>query len=412
MDETVSPVLISWGLGADSTRILVEFLEDPAAHGLTPDLRECVVIVALTGEEWPDTMDLAEQHILPLLARHHVRLVQVARGGPSDSDGIAVLSDTRTPSRLFRRGPWALSDELGPTGTVPQYASKKRFCSIKFKGWVMDQWAAREFGTMAYRHVIGYEANETDRAERDYTYASQTRRPWYPLIDWELDRTQILQGLEERFGVVWPKSYCTMCPYPAVRASVDAHLARCRAFPELAAAVLRLESNAIALNPRSTLYRDVSLKQLLHNDGNTAALNAFEHERSAAQWAVYEVRRVYFAGRSDHCRANHGKSCPRPGPWCREPLRKGPAWRSVRSIHHGTHTEVMQHLHDEGRASDSPVVTIDGIPRMRFAERGETYPTAEGFLVAAPAGMVDKQRDGFEAAWQKVTSFGALLLTP
>ncbi|MFD7866996.1 hypothetical protein [Streptomyces sp. NPDC059783] len=50
MDETVSPILISWGLGADSTRILVEFLEDPAAHGLTPDLRECVVIVALTGE--------------------------------------------------------------------------------------------------------------------------------------------------------------------------------------------------------------------------------------------------------------------------------------------------------------------------------------------------------------------------
>ncbi|MFE3498083.1 hypothetical protein [Streptomyces sp. NPDC059175] len=125
-------------------------------------------------------------------------------------------------------------------------------------------------------------------------------------------------------------------PVPAVRASVDAHLARCRAFPELAAAVLRLESNAMALNSRSILYRDVSLKQPLHNDGNTADLDAFERERSAAQWAVYEVRRVYFAGRSEHCRSTHGKSCSRPGPWCREPFRKGPAWRSVRSIQQGT----------------------------------------------------------------------------
>ncbi|MGA4867315.1 hypothetical protein ACPB9J_32295 [Streptomyces lavendulocolor] len=60
MDETVSPILISWGLGADCTRILVEFLEDPTTHGLTPDLRELIVIVALTGEEWPDAMDLAD----------------------------------------------------------------------------------------------------------------------------------------------------------------------------------------------------------------------------------------------------------------------------------------------------------------------------------------------------------------
>ncbi|MFG3287300.1 hypothetical protein ACGF3G_00560 [Streptomyces sp. NPDC048179] len=408
MSDTPIPVLVSWGLGADSTAILTQFLDDPAGHGLTPDLSECTVIVALTGEEWPDTMDLAERHILPLLARRRVRLVQVARGGPSDTDGIVVLSDTRTPDRLHRRGPWALTDELGPTGTVPQFAAKRRLCSIKFKGWVMDQWAAAEYGAQAYRHVIGYEANEAGRAERDYTYASPTRRPWYPLIDWDWARPRILDHLLERFGVVWPKSYCTMCPYPVARASLNAHLARCRTFPELAAAVLRLESNAVALNPRSTLYRDGSLMGHIRADGNTAALDAYERDQAATDWAAYEVRRVFFAGRSDHCRTVHGTSCRRPGPWCRDPFRKGPAWRSVRTVHRGDRDAVLAHLEAEAAEMDAPTISVNGITRVPFHERGETYPGAEGYLVAAPAGVVDKARDGFDAMWDKVTSFGAL----
>ncbi|WP_030237188.1 hypothetical protein [Streptomyces sp. NRRL S-350] len=44
-DQTV----LCWGLGADSTAILVRMLEDPVAFGLRPDLSDLIVINAVTG---------------------------------------------------------------------------------------------------------------------------------------------------------------------------------------------------------------------------------------------------------------------------------------------------------------------------------------------------------------------------
>lgn len=399
-----SPTVLSWGLGADSTAIIAGFCEDPAAYGLRPDLSDLVVITALTGDEWPDTMALAERHVLPLLRRHRVRLVQVARGGRADSDGVAVMSDTRGPEVMHRRGPWALSDELTSTGTVPQVASGRRICSIKFKGWVIDSWCAAEFGDRPYRHVIGYEAGETRRARRDQTYTSATRRPWYPLIEWGWDRARILRHLAEEFGVPeWPKSYCAQCPFPGVAASLDKHLARCREFPELAATVLRMERVAMSLNHRSTLFADGSLMAHIRRDGNTAALDAFEDGLDTTAWCLYEVRRIYFAARTADCRASHGQTCRDPQPSCRDPYTKGTAWRSVRARHTGTRADVRDQLARQADAMDEVVIAVDGIARARFREPGETYPTGEGFLVAAPAGVADKERPGFEDRWAAVT---------
>ncbi|WP_237409433.1 transposase [Streptomyces sp. M2CJ-2] len=70
-------LVISWGLGGDSTAHLVKMLEDPAAHGV--DLARTMVLHELTGSEWPTTRAHAEQFVLPLLCEHRVRLVQVSR---------------------------------------------------------------------------------------------------------------------------------------------------------------------------------------------------------------------------------------------------------------------------------------------------------------------------------------------
>ncbi|MFE7779382.1 hypothetical protein ACFU5O_37090 [Streptomyces sp. NPDC057445] len=51
------PTVLSYGLGADSTAILLMFLADPAAHGPEPDLSDLVVVHAITGDEFVDSLD-------------------------------------------------------------------------------------------------------------------------------------------------------------------------------------------------------------------------------------------------------------------------------------------------------------------------------------------------------------------
>lgn len=42
--------VLSYGLGADSTAILLMYLADPVAHGLEPDLSDLIVVHAVTGD--------------------------------------------------------------------------------------------------------------------------------------------------------------------------------------------------------------------------------------------------------------------------------------------------------------------------------------------------------------------------
>ncbi|WP_329449071.1 hypothetical protein OG906_41355 (plasmid) [Streptomyces sp. NBC_01426] len=42
--------VLTWGLGADSTAEILMFLNNPAAHGLEPDLSDLVIVHAVTGD--------------------------------------------------------------------------------------------------------------------------------------------------------------------------------------------------------------------------------------------------------------------------------------------------------------------------------------------------------------------------
>jgi hypothetical protein len=118
--------------------------------------------------------------MLPLLRKHNVRLVEVARNRPTKRDGITVLQDTRQPRRLHLDGVFKLSDENRVTGTMPQLSGVRK-CSVHAKGEVLDAAIADEIaaGHVApgYRHVIAYAAEELDRVEKDNSYTTNARTP-------------------------------------------------------------------------------------------------------------------------------------------------------------------------------------------------------------------------------------------
>ncbi|MER6126562.1 hypothetical protein ABT173_28885 [Streptomyces sp. NPDC001795] len=443
--------MLSYGLGADSTAILLMFLEDPVRYGLEADLSDLVVVHAVTGNEWPDSLSYVDRLVLPLLAERRVRVVQIARMGRHDADGVLVLDDSRSPRRIHQAGPWRLSDWLITGGTVPQMASGRRTCSIKFKGWCLDHWAAAEFGQSVFRRVIGYHAGERSRMEKDSAIQDRLNEkagrvicvPYYPLVDAGMDRAAVEAFVRDRLGEPIKKSYCTFCPFSGVCASRDRHEERLREHPELAADALVMEYASMALNEPMSLYGTRSLYQQLTEDArNDEVLTAFETRLDALPFSLYEVRRVYLPGRTKDCRTHHGDRCARPRWWCRTKRTtacrrrhpayaigddgertelppqcaggdpgcrgeqaKGQAWRSVRTVWEGSRwdAELMLLL----RAREAGVRLRAGesshIKRVHYLEPGEGYPTAAAYVVAAPSGADDKHRDSFERRWTEVT---------
>lgn len=87
-------VILSYGMGVESTAIILRWLEDPASRDF--DLTDLIIITAMTGDEFADTGRLVEEHILPRLRQHGVRYVQVARGGRLQEEGVAILDDSQS----------------------------------------------------------------------------------------------------------------------------------------------------------------------------------------------------------------------------------------------------------------------------------------------------------------------------
>ena len=92
-------IYLSWGMGVESNAILTRWLTDPKSRDFS--LEELTVITAQTGDEHTDTKTYCETHILPLLRKNRIRLVQVARSGRFEEDGIEILDDSMHPRTLY-----------------------------------------------------------------------------------------------------------------------------------------------------------------------------------------------------------------------------------------------------------------------------------------------------------------------
>jgi hypothetical protein len=382
--------VINWGLGADSTAYLARILTDPSAYGI--DLERTAVLYMATGSEWPETRMLVEEFMLPLLREHGVRFVQLSRSGQLKAAGITVLDDSRRPERLFARGPWTLWDELESVGTVPQQAGTRK-CSLRAKGEVGDRWLMQVMGGRPFRQIMGFNADEPGRRFGDAAASKIPGRTGvYPLIDWGWHRRQCEDYLLERFGVHWPKSYCTFCCFPVSMGALPAHLERMRSHPSIAGEVLRLEYTAMSLNPNARLYGKRSLLELLDPARlrDRACLEAFERELDMP-WALYHVRRLFLLSGSGERR---------------------PVMRSTERLDIGRPQQLARRLItvSERHGVDVEHDPLYGRARAWLRPRREAWPMAEELFVTAPARVIDKQDKHFEREWRALLSGSAARL--
>jgi hypothetical protein len=386
--EPPPTVVLSYGLGADSTAILLRWLFDPTSRDF--DLSELLVVSAMTGREWKNLQPLIEQHILPLMARAGVRFAQVARRGPSETDGVAVLDDSRHPEQAHLAGAYTLDEEMLTAGTVPQTGGA-RLCSQKAKGVPIDKFVAMATAGQPYRHAMGFELDEQGRALRDTKYNTTLRTGFYPLIEWSWDRPSCLAYIKDLLGVDWPKSACTFCPFALANLESRGRVfAGFRADPSEALVPLLMEYVSVALNPAQGLHGGKRLLNLLKAaPGMEHVLAAHAAHIGGLRWTVYEVRRVLRPRRDD-------------------PAKMANAVRSVQAVHPaGTRAAARTALAALARKHGTALDTTDGHPRLWLRRRGLTFPTAEHYYVIAPAVVPDKHGPGFDAAWA-----GALAAPP
>ena len=395
-------VVLSYGLGVDSTALLLRWLEEPDSRDF--DLGDLLVVTSMTGDEWSRTGVLVQEHILPRLREAGIRFAQVARAGAKQAEGIAVLEDADDPRRLHLAGAYKLSDELRAAGTIPQVGGN-RICSMKFKGWVIDTYL-EHYAPEATRHAFGYEAGETSRANRCAEHmqlkrpgrlvlgfeageATRARRAGdfdsahrvaeFPLIEWGWDREDCQRYIEQITGIPdWPKSACFYCPFALTnREGRWETLRRYDTCPEAAVETLMLERGSICLNPRGGLVAGERFADLIAMHRPEIAAS-FKKRLDQAPHSIYEIRRLWRPRRDN-------------------PLKVANANRDLRVLGTGTRAECEAAVRKRGR-----VDRADGIERVYRLRRGETLPAREHFLVAGPEGAAPKALPKFGAWWNGI----------
>jgi hypothetical protein len=379
-NHAVAPgVVLSFGLGLDSTSLLIRWITDAASRDFA--LEDLAVVTAMTGHESAATIDAMNRLVLPRMRQHAIRYIQTARSQRSTSragDGIVILDDSRSPQKLYAAGAYTLGDEMLSAGTIPQRGGS-RMCSVHAKGDALDPVIARITQGLPYRHAIGFEANEAARAAKDRLHDTELRTGWYPLMDWGWDRSDCNRYLLDVLGATVPKSCCGFCPFAMSTAAGRAQvIERYRHEPQLGADAMFLEHLARSINPSQTLIEGSSVADLVSEAGLSEVIDLFEAKLRNRAWSIYEVRRV-----------------TRPG----KDGKRGLVARSLRIVATGSRMAMTEQLAlQPGR----PVCGQDGIVRRVLHDRRRDG--IDHLFVAAPAGAQAKQRSGFEQWWQEATA--------
>lgn len=321
---------------------------------------------AHTGNEFPSTKKLVEEHIFPLLRDYGVRYVQVARHGPRKSDGYAILDDSRNPQKLYVEGDYSLGEELFTSGTIPAYTAVHH-CTMKFKGFPLDSFVSDYLGEGRVVQYLGYNSEETRRAEKSIEYSSRTKEELrFPLIELSWNRDHCAEYIAQTLGVRFERSACAFCPFAERQAIAERYLRE----PEAAAYVLFLEYVAMCLNPRMSLFPHGSAYELCVESGNAQALSLLSDRLSAIKWNIYKVERIW----TKKIGATSGKSFVRVD-------------RRVRSIAQDSRSEMDTLVEKMCRAGDATLDATQGIVRAIAHRRIEGQdPSFEGFELAVRFG--------------------------
>jgi hypothetical protein len=227
------PVVVAYGLGLNSTAMLVEMHRrgEPA-----PDL----ILFADTGSERPETYAY-----LPIMQAWLASI------------GWPAIQTVKNASPIA--GDASLGDECLRKSVLPSLAYGGHSCSIKWKIVPQDKKCREVFGwnskTKTWNHgatirkLIGYDAGPADarrvkhaagRGEPGYEYR-------YPLVEWNLDRAGCERVIREAGLPVPRKSSCWFCPAMKLREIEE--LAQTQ--PALHARALEIEDRAHARGLRT-----------------------------------------------------------------------------------------------------------------------------------------------------------------
>lgn len=193
---TAAPRVLCYGMGVDSTAMLIELHE----RGQTPDL----VLTADTGAEKPETYAYQDM-MRRWMAERRIRYEVV-----------------RYEAKRFKNWPpyRDLTESLLTNGCLPSIAFGRSSCSLKYKAAPQEAfvktwepariaWAA---GLKVTRY-IGYDAGARDGQR--YAHARTIEDPLfdnrYPLRDWGWDREACAARIERAGLPVPPKSSCVFC---------------------------------------------------------------------------------------------------------------------------------------------------------------------------------------------------------
>jgi len=203
-------LFVAYGMGVDSTAILVEF----ARRRIRPD----VILFADTGAEKPETYAYA--NVIARLCKDMgwTPPMRVAYPGPSRGENAGKIHDLyedcvvkgMLPSIAYPDVGGALGRPGGGGGSL------KKGCSLKWKKEPQEKWArenhrpsweAWDAGKKVIK-VIGYDAAEVSRStipdDDRYSY-------WYPLREWGWTRERCKHEIK-RYGMPVPlKSACFFC---------------------------------------------------------------------------------------------------------------------------------------------------------------------------------------------------------
>lgn len=187
------PLKVSYGLGVDSTAMLIEM----ARRSIEVDL----ILFADTGGEKQETYEY-----LPIINRF-LRSV-----GYSE---VIVLRKRGMDASLY--------DECLRKGCLPSISYGRKSCSLKWKVqpqeyYCNNSWPLAKETWDAGRKVlsaIGLDGGKRDKCRS--TYAGSNAKPnkkydyWYPLQEWGIDRTECVAIIENASLPVPVKSSCFFC---------------------------------------------------------------------------------------------------------------------------------------------------------------------------------------------------------
>ncbi|OYW85754.1 MAG: hypothetical protein B7Z20_08505 [Sphingobium sp. 32-64-5] len=190
------PVVLAYGIGVDSTALLVEL----EARGEAPDL----VLSADPGAEKPETYEYQK-----LMAAW-----MAARGIPYEV--------VRYVPRRFKHWPpyYSILANVLTNATLPSISMGRHSCSLKWKVAPQDaflkQWAPAQAAWSRGQRVIrliGYDASPADT--RRYAHAATIEDPLFdcrcPLREWGWTRDRCIARIVAAGLPVPPKSSCFFC---------------------------------------------------------------------------------------------------------------------------------------------------------------------------------------------------------